>query len=311
MQVIDLDYPIQTELFSSPIVLALGFFDGVHRGHQALLKKARLEADQHHWPMVVLTFKQSPNVIFRHDRNFRYLDSPDQKIRKMAAHGADYLLFADWNSGFKELLPQEFVDQVICKLQAKIVVAGFDYTYGRRDIANMETLPNQAHGRFRVIEVPEQKFLGKKIGSTEIRQAIADGDMGLAAELLGEPYVLTGKVVHGKRLGHKLGFPTLNLHLTYPNVLPKIGVYATKTTVKGQVYESMTSVGYNITFNEKRKIYIESNLFDFDQEAYGQTIAIEWDKYLRGELDFANGQELTAQMRKDQVAAQRFFKKNH
>ncbi|MCH3904497.1 MAG: riboflavin biosynthesis protein RibF [Lactobacillus sp.] len=310
MQVIDLDYPIETELTPGPIVLALGFFDGVHRGHQALLKRARAEADQRQWPMVVLTFKESPNVVFHADRNFRYLDSPDQKIRKMEAHGADYLLFADWKTGFKDLSPQEFVDQVIVKLQAKIVVAGFDYTYGRRDIANMNTLPGQAHGRFEVIEVPEQKFLGKKIGSTEIRQAIKNGDMGLAAELLGEPYVLSGKVVHGKRLGHKLGFPTLNLHLTYPNVIPKIGVYATRTTVRGQVYQSMTSVGYNITFNEKRKIYIESNLFGFDQEAYGQTIAIEWDKYLRGELDFANGQELTAQMRKDQVAAQRFFKKN-
>lgn len=310
MQVIDLKYPLETELTKTPVVLALGFFDGVHRGHQALLKAARQAADQHGWPMMVLTFKQSPSVVFQHDRHFRYLDSPDQKIRKMAEHGVDFLLFADWHGGFKDLTPQEFVDQVICKLKAKIVVAGFDYTYGRHDIANMKTLPHQAHGRFQVIDIPEQKFLGKKIGSTEIRQAIQAGDMGLAEELLGEPYALSGRVEHGKRLGHKLGFPTLNLKLSYPNVIPKIGVYATRTWVKGHWYYSMTSVGYNITFNEKRRIYIESNLFGFHEEAYGQKIVIEWHKYLRGELDFANGRELTDQMRKDQVAAQRFFKKN-
>lgn len=309
MQVIKLAYPIKEKLTAGKVVLALGFFDGVHRGHQALLRKAKTIADQKGLPLMVMTFDVHPKVIFHGVRDFRYIDSPQEKVRKMAALGVDYLVFAQFRSGFAELRPQEFIDKVILKLQPDTVVAGFDYTYGRTDIANMKTLPLHARHRFDVVEVPEQKFAGRKIGSTEIRMAIKAGYMLLAAELLGRPYVLRGKVVQGKHLGRKMGYPTLNLKLSFPNIIPKIGVYATRTMVFDHWYYSMTSVGYNVTFNQKGRIFIESNLFGFDEVAYGQEIAIEFDSYLRGELDFANARELSKQMGKDKIAVQRFFKK--
>lgn len=309
MQVIKLAYPIKEKLTPGKVVLALGFFDGVHRGHQVLIRKAKTIAEEKGLQLMVMTFDLHPKVIFHGQRDFRYIDSPAEKARKMEALGVDYLVFAQFRSGFADMRPREFIDQVIVKLQPDTVVAGFDYTYGRADIANMQTLPIHARNRFAVVEVPEQKFAGRKIGSTEIREAIKKGDMDLAAELLGQPYVLCGKVVQGKKLGRKMGFPTLNLELDFPNIIPKIGVYATRTKVFGKWYYSMTSVGYNVTFNQKEKIYIESNLFDFDEVAYGQEIAIEFDNYMRGELDFANAKELSKQMSKDQVAVQRFFKK--
>lgn len=256
---------------------------------------------------MVLTFDRHPKEVYAGVKDFEYLNTPEEKAYEMSKIGVDYLVILKFTPEFSHLAPQAFVDEIIMGLKADTVVAGFDYSYGPKDVANMENLPAFAKGRFDIKVVPKQIFAGKKIGSTEIRQAVKSGNLRLATELLGHPYLTSGKVVHGFRNGHKLGFPTANLELAWPKVLPKIGVYATMTQVGDSWHQSMTSVGYNVTFNDEKKIYIESNIFDFDQDIYGQQITIAWYKYLRGEEKFADMAALSEQLKLDQVASENYF----
>lgn len=306
LQIIHLTYPLAENLIPGKIVLALGFFDGVHRGHQQLIKTAKQAAAAQDLPLAVMTFDRHPKEVYQH-ASVAYIDNLAEKAYKMAHLGVDYLLVIHFNAGFSNLSAQEFVDQIIVKLQATTVVAGFDYTYGPKKTANMANFPKYAKGRFKIIEIPKQSYDGEKIGSTEIKRAITSGQMELATKLLGWHYIMSGVVGHGLRNGHKLGYPTVNLVWQDSKVIPKVGVYATKTKVAGKWYDSMTSVGYNVTINDSKQIFIESNLFNFDQEIYGQEIVIKWYKYTRGEIKFADLAGLKKQMAQDEVQIKTYF----
>ena len=306
MEIIHLTYPFKENIIPQNIILALGFFDGVHRGHQELIKIAKEKAKQRHLPLVVMTFDRHPKEVYQ-NKKVTYIDTLPEKAYKMQKLKVDYLLVMHFNEAFSKLTAQEFVDNIIVKLHADTVVAGFDYTYGPKDTANMKNFPKFAQGRFNIINVPKQSYDGQKIGSTEIKKAITSGNMELAAKLLGFPYVMSGYVGHGLRNGHKLGFPTANLVWSEDKAVPKIGVYATKTKICGKWYDSMTSVGYNVTINQGKKLYIESNLFGFDQEAYDEEMVIKWYKYTRGEIKFANLKELTQQMSQDETEIKNYF----
>lgn len=307
MQIIHLTYPITKKITSGKVVLALGFFDGVHRGHQHLLNQARELARQKKLPLMVLTFDRHPSEVYAHNHHFVYINSLAEKAAAMRTIGVDYFCVLPFTQSFSQISGQTFVDRVIVPLQADTVVAGFDYTYGPKEVANMDNLPKYAKGRFAIVKVCKQTFKGKKIGSTEIRQAIAQGNMELAYELLGRHYVMSGTVGRGLRNGHKIGFPTANLVWQEQKALPKRGVYATKTWVGGRWYNSMTSVGYNVTVDQAHKIYIESNIFDFDQNIYDQPIKIKWYKYTRGEIKFSGLPALKRQLEKDRRQIKAYF----
>ena len=308
MQIIHLSYPVKKNIFPGKIVLALGFFDGVHRGHQQLIKVAKNTANSKGLPLVLMTFDRHPKEVYQ-NQVVSYIDTLDEKIYKMRQLGVDYLLVMHFNEQFSKVSAQEFVDNIIVKLNTETVVAGFDYTYGPKNIANMQNLPKFAQNRFELITVPEQTYNGQKIGSTEIKRAIKNGKMDLVKDLLGTSYVMSGYIGHGLRNGHKLGFPTANLVWDENKVIPKVGVYATRTMINGKWYESMTSVGYNVTINSAQKIYIESNLFGFSEEAYDQKIIIKWYKYTRGEIKFANLNQLKEQMKQDKLKITDYFER--
>ncbi|RMC41593.1 riboflavin biosynthesis protein RibF [Lactobacillus sp. ESL0233] len=308
MQIIHLSYPVKKNIVPGKIVLALGFFDGVHRGHQQLIKVAKNTANSKGLPLVLMTFDRHPKEVYQ-NQVVSYIDTLDEKIYKMRQLGVDYLLVMHFNEQFSKVSAQEFVDNIIVKLNTETVVAGFDYTYGPKNIANMQNLPKFAQNRFEIITVPEQTYNGQKIGSTEIKRAIKNGKMDLVKDLLGTPYVMSGYIGHGLRNGHKLGFPTANLVWDENKVIPKVGVYATRTMINGKWYESMTSVGYNVTINSAQKIYIESNLFGFSEEAYDQKIIIKWYKYTRGEIKFANLNQLKEQMKQDKLKITDYFER--
>lgn len=309
MQVIHLTYPVKENIIPKKTVLVLGFFDGVHLGHQHLIDEAKQIALKKSLPVVVMTFDHHPKEVYAEKHNFEYIDTLEEKAQKMEKLGVDYLVVAPFTQEFSKLSGQKFVDDVIIKLNAQVVVAGFDYTYGPKNIANMAHLPQFAKGRFEIVKVPKQTFAGRKIGSTEIRRAIKDGNMEVAAELLGHHYLMSGIIGRGLRNGHKLGFPTANLVWQEKKVIPKIGVYATKTKIGDKWYESMTSVGYNVTVNQERKIYIESNLFGFNREAYGEKMEIKWYHYTRGEIKFKDLTELKKQLEKDKAEIKAYFAK--
>lgn len=307
MKIIHLNYPVKEVGLASKVVLALGFFDGVHRGHQHLLKEAKKIADEQNLPLMVLSFDKHPSEVYADNHDFQYIDTLEEKAAKMEQLGVDYFAILKFTKQFSQISGQEFVDEVIMKLNAACVVAGFDYTYGPKNKANMEHLPAFAKRRFKIVTIPKQTMSGEKIGSTEIRRAINAGEMELVKKLLGRHYVMSGLVGHGQQNGHKLGFPTANLLWDNRKAIPKVGVYATKTLVNGKWYESMTSVGYNVTINQARRIYIESNLFDFDQDIYDQPIVIKWYKYTRGEIKFAGLEQLKKQLEQDEAEIRAYF----
>lgn len=302
MQIIKVKHPLQAE--QVPIedtVLIMGFFDGVHLGHQKVIKTGVELAKKHNLQSALLTFDRSPRTVYQHEKDFKYLSTMERKAELVKDLGVDRLYFVEFTEEFAQLKPQEFVDQYMIDLKAKYVVAGFDYTYGKKDIANMQTLPQYAHQKFEVVTVPEQVINGRKIGSSAIKQFIIKDKVEEANKFLGYTYQNQGTVVHGLQRGRTLGYPTANLITKGDQVIPSIGVYATRIKIDGTWYNSMTSVGYNVTFKENTGITIETNIFDFNADIYGKSVALEWVKYLRGEVKFDVADGLVKQLELDKI----------
>ncbi|WP_412990199.1 riboflavin biosynthesis protein RibF [Pediococcus siamensis] len=310
MKVIYLHHPYQKKnIPAQDVVLALGFFGGVHLGHQAVITQARLEATKRKLPLAAMTFDHHPAVVFpaRHVDGVHYLTSVERKAALMADLGVDILYVVSFTSSFAHLTPQDFVDQYIVALHARAVVAGFDYTYGPRDEANMAKLPQYAQKRFDIVEVPEFLLDGQKVSSTQIREDLENSDVDHANSFLGYHYQTDGLVVHGEARGRTLGFPTANV-LSDPWVrIPGIGIYAVRIKIGGKWWKGMASIGRNVTFGDNRPITIEINIFDFDQEIYGETVSVEWFHYLRGEIKFAGADELIDQLHQDERNIREYF----
>lgn len=308
MQIINVKHPL--EISQRPItdtVLIMGFFDGVHLGHQKVIKTGVELAKKHHLKSVLLTFDRSPRTVYQHEVNYKYLSTMSRKAELVKNLGVDALYFVEFSPEFAQLKPQEFVDQYMIDLKAKYVVAGFDYTYGKKDIANMQTLPQYSQGKFETVMVPEQIIDGQKIGSSAIKEFILSNKVEEANKFLGYDYQNQGEVVHGLQRGRTLGYPTANLSTTGNQLIPSIGVYATQIKVNGQWYDSMTSVGYNVTFKENTGITIETNIFDFDEDIYGQEVSLAWIKYLRGEVKFDSAEGLVEQLEQDKKDSLKFL----
>ena len=309
MKVITLDYPISAPITTKKVILTLGFFDGVHIGHQKLIKDAKLIAEQKNLPLMVMTFDKHPKEIYNNDHKFVYLETEREKEHKMEKLGVDYLIIIKFTKEFSQLSPQDFVDQVVMKLKADTVVVGFDYTYGPKDIANVENFPKFAKDRFKIVVEPKQAIDKIKVGSTYIRKAIQHGNVELAAELLGQPYETSGVIVHGFRRGHKIGFPTANLEISDSKVLPAEGVYATRAKINGKWHDAMTSVGYNETFKTNHGLTIETNIFDFNEEAYGKPLTLAWYTFIRKNKKFSGIEDLSHQLDQDKCDIKQYFYK--
>ena len=300
MQIINVKHPL-LEKQRPPVetVLIMGFFDGVHLGHQKVIKTGVDLAKKHNLKSVLLTFDVSPRTVYQKAKNFKYLSTMERKAQLVQQLGVDYLYFVHFSEVFSQLKPQEFVDQYMINLNAKYVVAGFDYTYGKKDIANMNNLPKYSRGKFETVMVPEQLINNRKIGSTAIKGFITSNQIEEANKFLGYTYQNQGTVIHGLQRGRILGYPTANLAVDGSQLIPSIGVYATRIKVDGKWYGAMTSVGYNVTFKENTGITIESNIFDFNKKIYGEHVEIEWIKYLRGEVKFEDADGLIKQLKLD------------
>ncbi|WP_334328528.1 riboflavin biosynthesis protein RibF [Companilactobacillus sp. HBUAS59699] len=311
MEIVNVTHPLKNnQIPGSDIVLIMGFFDGVHRGHQKVIQRGVDLARQKGLKSVLLTFDRSPREIYQHEENYKYISTMERKAELVEELGVDYLYFVEFTSEFASLPPQEFVDDYMVKMRTKYIVAGFDYTYGKKDIANMETLPSFAKGRFEVITVPEQMINDEKIGSSTIKKLILNDRVDYANELLGYSYQNQGTVVHGLQRGRTLGYPTANVVTSKSQLKPSIGVYVTRIEIDGKWYPSMTSVGYNVTFKEDTGVTIECNIFDFDEDIYGKDVRVEWLHYLRGEVKFSDADGLVKQLHKDKEDSLNYFKKH-
>ena len=312
MQTIELSHPYAKEcIIQEPIVLALGFFDGIHLGHKEVITTAKKVAEERGFKVAVMSFNQHPSVIFQNvdPDSIQYVSPLERKKELLKELGVDIFYLVDFTKEFGALSPQEFVDQYIVGLNAKVVVAGFDYTYGKRDIANMELLPKYASNRFEIISIAEQKSENGKISSTAVRDLLLQGEIEKANELLGYEYIMNGVVVHGFGRGSKmLGCPTGNIEVCNDTFLLKNGVYIVEMFVEGKWIPGMASIGINPTFDDVHKVTIEVNLLDFDKDIYHLPVRVKWLKYLRPELKFDGIDALIAQLKKDEQDTRNYFK---
>lgn len=304
-----LHYPIQNFKQPARQVVAMGFFDGVHLGHQAVIKRAKAEADALGVPLAVLTYDPHPSVAFKAlTEPLKYLTVVKQKAQLLEKLGVSEMYKMQFTSQLAGLPPQVFVDEVLMQLNPVAVVAGFDHLYGSdKNQANMANLAIYAKARFDVIIVPEFDDLGLKIGSSKIRSALCVGDMQTVNRQLGRIYHTTGIVVHGEARGRELGFPTANVLTPELEWLPGIGIYAVKISIAGQWHIGMASIGRNVTFGDNRPITVEINILDFNQAIYGEDVTVAWHHHLRGEVKFNQVDDLITQLEKDKVATRTYF----
>lgn len=306
-----LEYPLQlnkNEL--PPLVLALGYFDGVHLGHQKVIREAKKAADERGLKAAVMTFNPHPSVVLRKsDQHIHFITPLNEKIRIIEELGVDYLFIVHFTEEFANLLPQEFVDQYIIELNVKHVVAGFDYSYGRMGKGTMETLLFHSRNQFTYTVVPKFESGDEKISSTRIRKYLKEGKTEQLSSLLGRYYTTSGIVVHGDKRGRTIGFPTANVELKDEYIIPPLGVYAVRLKVEGKWHNGVCNIGFKPTFNKiaSPKPSIEVHLFDFHEDIYGKEAEIEWHVYLRGEQKFSGVTELVGQIEKDKQAAIDYF----
>lgn len=302
MELIKLSHPYdKSKIINDEAVLILGFFDGVHLAHQKVIKEGVKIARERNLQAVLMTFNRRPKLIYQKmslDAH-HYLTLPEQKYQRIADLGVDVTYEVFFNSEFGNLAPQDFVDQYIIDWNAKVVVAGYDYTYGKPEVASMKHLPHYSKNQFEIVQVGEEKVANGSISSTSIRTYIRNGELTKANQMLGYNYETVGFVVHGDARGRELGYPTANIFSHPSSLLPKIGVYAVRLTVKGKKYDGMASVGYNVTFTDQKNLSVEVNIFDFNDQIYGDDVVIEWVNYLRGEVKFDSAQALIDQLDQD------------
>ncbi|MDO4903830.1 MAG: riboflavin biosynthesis protein RibF [Limosilactobacillus sp.] len=311
MQQVKLTYPLnKDQIPDGPVVLAMGFFDGVHRGHKAVINTALKIARERQLPLAILTYSHAPGIVYhQYKAGFKYLTPAPRKAAIMHELGADIVYMVSFTSAYASQEPQDFVDNFLMALHPEVVVAGFDHTYGKKDVATMERLPEYAKGRFEVVTVPKLTVEDGdgKVSSTYVRECLTNHKIEEANEALGYTYTTTGLVVHGFARGRTLGLPTANIDTPETEIVPPIGVYVTEVKIQGKWYGGMASVGYNVTFGKADEPTVEIYLFDFDQMIYGEEVSVRWYKYLRGEIKFDSADALVDQMKQDEKDARAFL----
>lgn len=286
---------------SSPKVMALGFFDGVHIGHQKVIGTAKQIADEKRVKSAVMTFYPHPSIVLKKENAVHYAITPlNDKISEIERLGIDELYVVEFKEEFAQLLPQEFVDEYIIKLNVKHVVAGFDFTYGRMGKGTMETLPFHSRNQFTQTIVPKVERDDEKVSSSFIRKLLQDGDVKRITSLLNRPYNIKGKVIHGEKRGSSIGFPTANIAATEDYYIPKIGVYAVRMKVKDVWYNGVCNVGKKPTFHQDLKeVSIEVHLFNFKEMIYGDLIELSFLYRIRDEHKFSGIDELVERINMD------------
>lgn len=296
------------------MVMALGYFDGVHLGHQHVIMEAQRTAVSKGMKSAVMTFDPHPSVVLgKSVQHIEYITPLEEKARVIEDMGVDYLFVIHFTTEFSSLLPQEFIDQYIIGLNVKHVVAGFDYTYGKMGKGTMETIQFHSRNQFDFTMVSKLATPAEdKISSTLIRSLLRDGKVELMPKLLGRFYTTTGIVVHGERRGRTIGFPTANIKMDDEYILPPTGVYSVKVKIGSEQYDGVCNVGYKPTFHREKmdKPSVEVHIFNFDKDIYDAAATVEWHMRIRNEQKFEGIEQLVSQIEKDKLEAILYFEKS-
>lgn len=300
----------------APCALTIGNFDGVHRGHQALLARVRDAAAKLDVDAAVMTFEPHPREFFA-----RIAGDPSKaptrianlrdKLQSLSNTGVDRIIVEHFNARFAAMPPQDFIEQVLVQgLHVKWLMVGEDFCFGARRAGNVETLQQagQRYG-FQVETLPAVMSGGVRISSSAVRAALAAGDFLRVEQLLGRPYAISGHVVHGKKLGRTLGFPTLNLVIRHKH--PALaGIFVVRVHGLGPTpLAGVASLGLRPTVDDSGRILLETHVFDYAGDAYGALVRIEFLQKLRDEQKYVDLPTLTAAIENDAEQARAWFRR--
>jgi len=287
--------------------VAIGVFDGVHRGHRYLIGRMVERGRQEGLATMVVTFHPHPRLVVQPQTALTYLCGLEERIELLRALGVDSVAILSFTSELAQLSAREFVSLLMEELRMKLLVVGADFALGRGREADAQAL--EAVGRemgFAVEEVGLLTVSDEKVGSSATRLALVRGDMETVASLLGRPFYLRGPIVRGAERGRSLGFPTANIALGLDRALPAFGVYVTRAYLGEGTYPAVTNIGLRPTFGED-KTTVETYILDFEGEVHGQELRIELLHRLRGEMRFPSADALKEQIEKDIAAARAYL----
>lgn len=287
--------------------VTLGKFDGLHLGHETLVERVIAHQKKDGVDSVVFAFDMSP-LFEKQNRKKENLITNAERAKRLEGR-VDYLLECPFTEDISSMAAEDFIEQILVKkLHAKYIVVGTDFHFGYQKKGDYQMLQKYAEKYGYIVEVLEKKcYQGREISSTYIKEEIKKGHMEVARELLGYPYKVTGWVRHGKQLGRKLGFPTMNIVPEEGKLLPPNGVYASTSTIDGMTYNGISNVGCKPTVSEQKEIGVETYVFDYHGDAYEKKIEIELEAFVRQERKFSSVEELKKYVEQDIVFCRKYF----
>lgn len=300
--------PVMTE----PCVLVLGMFDGVHRGHQELLRVGRQLADEHELPLYVCTFEPHPVAVLFPEKTPPRLTTPTQRAQLMQRYGVDALCVTSFTRTYAAMPPEDFVANMAAVYQPRYVVSGFNFTFGDRGRGNAETLLALQHRYgYETITVPAVELEGDVVSSTRIRRLLSAGDVPAAVRLLGHEYSICGCVMHGRQNSRSIGMPTVNLAVRDDQALPADGAYACRVTLCGETRQRCAMVYVEQTASQTgSEPLAEAYILDETLTQYGAQACVTFLQQLRPAQPMAGGEEQQAKNAQDIAAARAYFELN-
>ncbi len=303
-----LDIPKQGPQYPA-IGLTIGNFDGVHLGHRELLTKIKQECHEKMLLFVVVTFIPHPQKIIQPDKDRFLISSYDQRRKLLSTLGVDILIELKFSRDFSTLSPDKFLETYLMSYpNLKHFYLGYDFAFGANKLGGFDLVSSLCKPSGIEVEIqPKYEVHGQLVSSSMIRDLLHAGRLDDVTKLLSRHYHLDGVVVKGEGRGKKIGFPTANIQVSDDMILPQRGVYVTRTNYKGMTYKSVTNIGFNPTFKDGTQINIETNLFDFDSDIYGESLDIEFLHKIRDEKKFSTVNDLIAQIKADVELSKQFL----
>lgn len=292
--------------------VTIGTFDGIHIGHQKILKDLISSAKEKNSKSVLLTFFPHPRMVLQQNVSIELLNTIDEKSQLLEEMGLDYLIIHPFSKEFSRLTALDFVrDVLVNQLNTSKLIIGYDHHFGKNREGNIDQLREYSHlFDFEVEEIPAQDIDDVSVSSTKIRNALHNGLLKTANNYLGYNYMLHGTVVNGKKLGGKIGFPTANIDVVEDyKLIPKTGVYVIQSTIDGKNYKGMMNIGYRPTVDGNHQT-IEAHFFDFNGDLYGKFLKIEFLYFLREEQKFDSVEKLVLQLNQDRENALDYIQNN-
>ncbi len=296
---------IENWQFRGEGIVTIGTFDGVHFGHKKILNRLKEIKTNNNQKTIVFTFSPHPrSVLFPEQNDLQILTTNNEKIQLIENLGIDILVIYPFTKEFAQIEPLKFIKEILVeKLKLKKLVIGYDHKFGKNRKGDINTFKNEATGfGFEVEEIPVQEINELNVSSTRIRKALFDGDVKQAKTYLGHSYTLHGEVIHGKKLGRTIGFPTANLLIKDKDkLIPKNGVYFVEVKVDQSEYFGMMNIGTNPTTDSDLNIKSEVNIFNFNEEIYGKEVEVRFLDRIRDEEKFNTVEELVNTIKTDEI----------